>query len=137
MRRYRPNSPEAMARVLAMTLLADARLDDRELAAMERLQIYRLLGVTELEFASIVSDYCSDLVRSSAGSHAIDLLDSARIAEIVSEVDEPKRRLELARVILTLLKSDGEFSDSELSMLRQVLNHWNLSIDDLRSTPKQ
>lgn len=134
MKVYRTNSPEAMARVLAMTMLTDAKLDDRELAAMERLKIYDLLGVSKLEFSTIVSDYCSDLVRSGTKNHMINLMDTERVNVVADAVDDPKKRLELARIMLNLVKADGEFADTELVLLRHLLNRWGLSLDDLAAS---
>lgn len=135
MKTYPPNSPEAVARVIAMTMITDARLDDRELEVMDRLFLYDIMGLDREAFSAVVRTYCDDLVRhGGAEGGRIDLMDRERIDDIIGQVDDPERRLQTARMIATVAKADGHLHDAELALFRHVLTRWNLSLEDLRGT---
>jgi uncharacterized tellurite resistance protein B-like protein len=131
MKSYAKNSPEAMARVLAMTMITDASLDDRELEVMERLRLYDLLGLSKARFSRVVEDYCEDLLRAGAPDSRVDLLDAGRIETVTRAVDDPKKRLLTAQMVLNVLKADDRLHAAELALFRQILERWELSFDAL------
>jgi hypothetical protein len=56
-RRYDRNSPQAVARVLAMAMITDAAVEDSELELFERLDLFRIIGISRAGFAQVVSEY--------------------------------------------------------------------------------
>lgn len=132
MRTYATDSPEALARVIAMTMITDAKLDDRELEIMEILFLYDVLGVSRPEFSAIVKDYCSDLVAAGSPNGKIDIMDRERIDRVVDEVQDPKKRLQTAQMIANVIRADGHLHDAELALFRHILERWNLTLDQLR-----
>ena len=79
MKDYPKNSPEAVARVVAMMMITDSSLDDRELGIMEELRIYDIIGISRSGFSRVVQDYCTDLMGASAKNGHIRLVDKDRI----------------------------------------------------------
>jgi hypothetical protein len=132
MKTYPADSPEAMARVLAMVMLADARLDDRELQALERLDLLRLIDLTREQFSQVVKDYCDDLLAAGDAGGKINLMDKARIDAIVDAVQDGRKRTDAASMALILMKADQQFHDAELALLRYTLGRWGLSLDELQ-----
>ena len=132
MKTYPSNSPEAMARIVAMTMITDARLDDRELDIMERLHFYQLLGLGKRAFSQVVQDYCADLLAAGTPDGRIDLMDQASIDAIVDAVDDPAKRAVMANMLLNIVKADGFFHDAELALFRYVLERWDISFDEIR-----
>lgn len=132
MKTYATNSPEAMARILAMTMIADARLDDRELEIMDRLRLYDVLGIDKTGFARVVKDYCDDLVATGSPDGRIDLMDRDRIHAIVDLVDDPAKRQDVANMVLNIVKADDELHDAELGVFRYILSRWKLSFQEIR-----
>lgn len=132
MKTYPANSPEAMARILAMTMIADARLDDRELEIMDRLRLYDVLGIDKAEFSKVVKDYCDDLVAAGASDGRIDLMDRDRIHSVVDLVDDPAKRDDVASMVLNIVKADGDFHEAELTLFRYILSRWKLSFQEIR-----
>lgn len=132
MRTYATDSPEALARVIAMTMITDAKLDDRELEIMEILFLYDVLGVTRPEFSAIVKEYCDDLVQAGSPDGKIDILDRERIDRIVDAVQDPKKRLQTAQMIANVIRADGHLHDAELVLFRHILERWSLTLDQLR-----
>ena len=129
------NSPEALARLLAMTLITDARLDDRELAAMDRLKLYDLIGMSRLEFSRVVEDYCEELLQAGSPDGRVNLMDRARIDAIVDAIDDPPKRVLAAQMVVNLLKADGRLAETELVLFRHILERWGLSLEALVESP--
>lgn len=132
MKNYPTDSPEAMARVLAMTMITDARLDDSELEVMDHLFLYRVLDISKTDFSQVVKDYCDDLLAGGATGAKVSLMDEARIDAVIDCVKDPEKRLLTARMIANIIKADGHLHDAELALFRHVLERWNLSLDQLK-----
>jgi uncharacterized tellurite resistance protein B-like protein len=131
MKEYPRNSPEAMARLLAMTMITDARLDDRELEVMERLRLYDLLGLSRADFARVVEDYCEDLLAAGAPDARVNLVDQARVDAVADAIDDPEKRLLAAQMVINILKADDRLEEVELALFRHILGRWGLSLDAL------
>lgn len=132
MRTYDTDSPEALSRVIAMTMITDAKLDDRELEIMDTLFLYEVLDVTREEFSAIVREYCDELVAAGRPDGRIDIMDRARIDGIVDAVQDPKKRLQTAQMIANVIRADGHLHDAELALFRHILERWHLSLDELK-----
>ncbi|MCU0870697.1 MAG: TerB family tellurite resistance protein [Burkholderiales bacterium] len=133
MRSYAPDSPEAIARVLAMTMIADAKLDDRELELMDRLSLYDVLGLGRTAFSEVVQDFCDDLLAAGGRPGGkVDLMDRDRIDAVLAEVVDPAKRRLAAQMVVNVAKADGTLHDNELALFRQVLARWGLTLDGLK-----
>lgn len=132
MKTYSKDSPQALARVLAMTMIADAKLDDRELEIMDRLRLYDVLGLTKAEFSRVVKEYCDEVVAAGSPQGKVDLMDRARIDAIADHVQDPARRMDVAQMMLNIVTADGTLHQTELALLRYILTRWNLSFDEIR-----
>lgn len=137
MKTYSDNSPEAIARVLAMAMITDAKLDDRELDAMESFGIYARLGLTKEEFAIVVADYCDELVEAGDIDGKINLMDHDRIEAILAPVTDAARQLDVVAMVLAIVKADGGIHDTELELLRTILDRWDLSLEDIRAAAER
>lgn len=135
MKTIEKNSPKALARVLAMTMITDARLDDRELDVMDRLKLYDLVGMSRVQFSRVVEDYCEELLQAGSPDGRVNLLDQARINGIVDAVDDPGKRLLSARMVINILKADGRLEETELVLFRHILERWGLSLEALVAAP--
>lgn len=133
MKTYVQNSPEAMARVIAMMIVTDAHIDDREIALLDRLNAYKILGMTRAEFMAVARDYCGDLVKEAESFGGSALLDPDRTDNVISCVDVPQRRLLVARLLLGVLAADSQQRESELVLFEHILDRWSLTRDDVVS----
>lgn len=131
MKRYPRNSPQAVARVLAMMMVSDGKLHPREIEVLDELRIYEILGISQLGFMSVVHDFCSDLLASGNGSGRIRLVDKARIEEVIGLVDDRRTRVLTCGMLLNIVNADDNMSDPELAVLRYVLDCWSLPLDAL------
>lgn len=131
LRRYPRNSPRALARVVFMMMITDGDLGELELAALERLRVFSLLGIDRAGFAAVARDYCSDLLDCADAQGRVRLVEVARIDAILDEVDDPRRRLLVCALMLNLAAAQSRLHAVELELLRYVFVRWNLSPDTL------
>jgi uncharacterized tellurite resistance protein B-like protein len=131
-RSYAKNSPEAMARIIALIVLSDADLNDAEVDMMDRLGIYGRLGVSRKVFIQVVKEYFDDLLVDDTGDR-IRMLDPKRLDVVLDCVDDDKKRIDLAAMMLSLISADGDMNDAELATLRHVLFHWGLTLDQIEA----
>jgi predicted polyphosphate/ATP-dependent NAD kinase len=131
---YPPNSPEAMARILAMMIVTDAHIDDREIAILDRLDAYAILGLSRNEFMRVAQDYCTQLVQEAEEHGETPILDADRADAVIDCVDVPSRRIVVARLLLAVLAADQQQRESELVLYGHILDRWNISRDEVAKT---
>jgi len=132
LRSYARNSPEAMARIIALVMLADADLDDAEVEMLDRLGIYERIGASRKTFIRVVKEYFDDLLNDNTGDR-IRLFDAKRLDTVLDAVDDEKKRVDLCRMMLRLISADGTMNDAELATLRHVLFHWGLTLEQIEA----
>jgi uncharacterized tellurite resistance protein B-like protein len=130
-RNYPRNSAEAASRVVAMTMITDANLDDGEIAAVDELRLYELLGLTRGRFLDVVRDYCEDLVAEVTPGGRVRLLDPKRIDFIADHVDDRRLRVAVCAMMLNIIAADGALREAELAVVSRVLARWGLTLEDL------
>lgn len=131
MRPYPINSPEAIARLLAMFMISDGNMDPRELDLLEKVNVYDLIGLSRKQFAQVLTDYCDDISDEAEQDGTIHLLDTDRIETMLAEVTNPAKRILACVLAMDISKSDGTISDPEIVLLRHMMKEWNISLDDL------
>lgn len=131
MRSYPTNSPEAMARLLAMTVVADGELDNCELERLKELQVFSMLGIDSEGFYRVLLDLCRDLAGGGSGEH-VALLAPARLQQLAAELTDGELRRVVLSAMLVTAKADGEVSGGEQALLRFLLEQWQIPIDSLR-----
>jgi uncharacterized tellurite resistance protein B-like protein len=132
MKTYPTDSSEALARLLAMVMITDAKLDDREMEALERLDLLRIIGLGREQFSRVVKEYCDEVIAAGSPAGKVNLMDRARIDAIVDAVQDRRKRMDAASMALIVMKADGQFHDAELALLRYTLQRWGMSFDDLK-----
>ena len=131
MKTYAKNSPEAIARILAMMMITDAKLDDREIEVMDELRIFDLVGISRSQFSEVGHDYCSELLASNAREGRIKLVDQARSDRAIDLVDDPAKRVQVCSMILNIADADGRIEDSELAVFGYILQRWGMTLESL------
>jgi uncharacterized tellurite resistance protein B-like protein len=125
-----------MARIIALILLADGDLDDGEVEMLDDLGVYDRLGVSRKTFIRVVQEYFEDLLHDDTGD-LIRLLDAKRLDVVLDGVDDDKKRVDLAAMMLSLISADGNMNDAELATLRHVLVHWGLTLEEIEANLPQ
>lgn len=124
LRAYAVNSPRAKARLIVLALLADGRLDECEMAALERRGVYADLGIAREDFVQVLYDFCSDVAEHvPVGSGGYRLTPEA-LAGLFGEVADRETHPKLIQHIVAVISSDGRLSDAEERLFRSAMDHW-------------
>ncbi len=124
LRAYATNSPRAQARLVVLALLADGRLDECEIDALDRRGIFADLGIARSAFVEVLSDFCSDVAGQLPVSGSGYQLTQKALAGMLDEVSDRRVRVRLLRHMLAVINSDGHLSDAEQSLIRSTIEHW-------------
>jgi uncharacterized tellurite resistance protein B-like protein len=122
------SSRHAMARLIALTLMADGRLANFELAALDAHRIPALVGLPRDAVLQAVADLCRELLEESAGER-VRITDPAHLDALLDAITDPAQRLLAARAMLVLSKADGTISPPEQQVLGRALGRWDLPLE--------
>ena len=93
MRSYPRNSPHAAARIVALTLIADGRMKDIELTALEHMDAYGRLGLDPAALRGVLRELCADMLAAAASGNQEDCrITPETIRILLAEVDDPALR---------------------------------------------
>jgi hypothetical protein len=133
MRSYPRNSPEAAARIVAVSMLADGHLCKAELDAVDWLDGHEQLGLAPAHLHAVMHTLCEDLLASAHGSW----LDACRIdqhtlGELLAEIDDPELRRKVLRLCVAVVECDEHVAEGESIVLVAAVEQWGLHGDMLR-----
>lgn len=137
MRSYPTNSPQAAARILALTVVADGDIGDAELQWLDRLSVHERLGLARHELHALLDTFCEDLLSSDQLKWADACpVDERTLAELMGEIQDPDLRLKLLRLCVDLAEVDARVDEGESFVLVAAVEHWGLHHEMLRSSPR-
>jgi hypothetical protein len=131
MQSYAMNSPEAMAAIVAMAMIVDADIDDREIEALERFSIYTLLEISSERFAEVFEENLDLLAGVGPGDDVVSTVNVERLDSLLDLVDEPEKQVLLGSIIYKIILADQQIHEAEALLFNHVLNRWNLKPSDL------
>lgn len=134
MRKYAKNSPQAAARIVALTLIADGDVGQAELALLDELAVHRQLGLTRDALHAVIDTFCEDLLSSKqlAWSDACPV-DEYTLAELMREIDDPSLRRKVLDLCVKLAEVDDQVAEGESIVLIAAVAHWGLDHQMLSS----
>ena len=133
MRTYPCNSPQAAARIIALTVLADRDIGKPELELLDRLAIHEQLGIDRQEFHALLDTLCEDLVSSEQLQWADACpVDDRVLVQLMSEIEDPLLRRRLLRLCVDIAEIDGKVAEGESIVLTAAVEHWGLYREMLR-----
>ena len=133
LRHYPCNSPAAQARLVALALLADGRLDAAELDLIARQAAAGESGVSEQTFFQVLYDFCADLSRQPPpdGEYRIS---PAALGAMLDEINDPQVRQRTLRLMFDVIRSDGKLAHGEAKLLWNAVDAWELRLENLGRT---
>ena len=107
MRHYPANSPEDLARVVAIAMMADGAIDSSELKSLERHDIIQRIGLDQERFDQVFYEYYADL---SISAHRLPSgqfeLDDLTIGLLLDEIRDPQLQKKALRAMLDIVKRE-------------------------------
>ena len=128
MRKYSQNSPQAAARIVALTLVADGDVGQAELTLLDELVVHQQLGLTRRALHVVIDRFCEDLLSSKqlAWAEACPV-DEYTLASLMGEIDDPALRRKVLDLCARLAMVDDHVAEGESMVLSAALAHWGLN----------
>ncbi len=134
MRKYARNSPQAAARIVALTLVADGDVDKAEFELLDELAVHEQLGLARDALHAVIDTFCEDLLSSKQLAWADNCpVDEYTLSELMREIDEPALRRKVLDVCIRLAEADGHVATAESVVLVAAVEHWGLQRHVLRA----
>lgn len=125
MRTYPSNSPQAAARIVALTLLADGHLSEAEYAALRRNHAAQSLGLSESDFHGVVQHLAEDILLFGPSTWSgTGLLDESSLLGLLREVTDPGLRAVVLDICRAVVHSDRHHCDAEQGVLEIARRAW-------------
>lgn len=125
MRKYAKNSPQAAARIVALTIIADGDVDKAEFAMLDQLAVHKQLGLDRFALHAIFDTLCEDLLSSKQLAWADACpVDEYTLAQFMHEIDDPALRNKILSLCVKLAKVDGHVAPGESMVLAAAAEHW-------------
>ena len=135
MRTYPRNSPQAAARILALSLLADGHVCQAEIDTLDRLDAHGHLGLPRAELHAVLHHVCEDLLAASQlGWSGTCAIDAQVLSELMADIDDPRLQSTLLRLCVAAVEADHLVTEGESTVLVAALAHWGLQQEVQRQT---
>ena len=137
MRSYPVNSPQAAARIIALTVVADGDIGAAEIEWLDRLAVHQQLGLGRHELHALLDIFCEDLLSSDQLKWADACpVDERTLADLMGEIQDRALRLKLLRLCVELAQVDAHVGDGESSVLVAAVEHWGLHREMVRPSSR-
>jgi tellurite resistance protein len=118
---------ESAARLLALVVASNGRVDPRELAMLDELDAFERLGVTRARVIGLAQDS-----RREQGAHPgprlwLSLGEQWQLDRLLDAVAEPAQRLLLCRLAAAVVTADGCVTSDERALYTHMLARWGIS----------
>ena len=135
MRSYPENSPQAAARIVALTVVADGDIGNAEIEWLDRLAVHEQLGLARDELHALLDTFCEDLLSSNQLRWAdVCPVDERTLADLMDEIQDPALRLKVLRLCVELAEVDAHVDEGESIVLVAAVEHWGLHHEMFRSS---
>jgi len=119
-----PDSPEAMARIVALFVVSDARVDAEEIDTLQQIRAFERLGITRERFRAVAGRFSLDL----GGPYGwMRMADLQIVDRLLAEVRSPAMRLRVARLAAAVITANGRIDESERAVFDHMLQRWGLT----------
>ncbi len=127
MQTFENNSPQAAARIVALTLVADGHIGEAELQRLDDLKVHEQLNLSLDEMHAVMKDFCQDMLGSPQLNWSdVCPLDEREIAGLMGQITQPALRQRVLHLCVQVAEADGHVADGESSVLNAAVEHWGL-----------
>ena len=127
MRTYPSNSPEAAARIVALTMLADGHVCHREMQALDALHASERLQLAPQQLRAVLRGLSEDLLTSAYPQWGSTCqIDGQTLGTLLDEVSDPALRATTLALCQELAQADGHSSPAEEQLIARLAQHWQL-----------
>jgi hypothetical protein len=129
MRPYPADSPEAMARLLTLALVADGSVHRDELALLEQNELMTQIGIDKSRFEAVYCEFHEDMwdcAERLADGYLV--LAPAVVDRLLDDIRRPALQMMLVRSFLDIGNSDQVLTGAETELLARAMRRWDVDI---------
>jgi len=125
MRHYPRNSPQAAARILAVTLLADGHVSQMEMDALDQFDAHSQLGISRQTLHTVIRGVCEDMLSMSELRWGDTCkVDQRTLGMLLNDIDDVALRQKVLMLCLSVIEADTHVTEAESHMFEFVLSNW-------------
>jgi len=125
MHAYPANSPEAVSRILALTMIVDGHLSPSEMHAMHRAAFLQQLKVDDDTFDRTLRQLCEDLLDAASNRRAgMVEIDPGLMDGLLHDIRDPLLQICLWKTMLDIVQADGHLDGRETTLVRRAARAW-------------
>lgn len=128
MRSYPANSPQAAARLVALTMLADGHVSRVEAQTLERLGLPNTLGLSISALSEVLQGLCEDLLSCAQGDWGRPAVDASLVNALLAEITDPSLRARVLQACVAVAEADEQLADGECVVLVQAIQQWRVGV---------
>lgn len=125
MHTYPTNSPAAISRLLALSMIVDGHISPYEVHTMHDTEFLHAVKVDDAVFDHTVRELCEDLLNTAANRCAgIVEIDPILLDGLLLEVQDPLLRIGLWKTMADIVQADGRVDSREMTLVRRAARAW-------------
>jgi len=126
MRAYPTDSPKAVSRLLALTMIVDGHLAPSELKAMRASGIPAHAALDEDGFDDVVQELCEDLLATAARRCSAEVeIDGRLLDSLLGEVEDQALRMSVMKTMLDIVHADSVLDARETLLIERAFKAWS------------
>lgn len=132
MRHYATDSSDAVARLIALALLADGAISASELQLIRQHDIIRRAGISPDRFNQVIQELFEDIQRlKRSASSAQFEIDAGTLDQLLAEIQLPTLQATVLRTILDITDADQRVDGGEAVLLTRATQAWAIDLVDV------
>ena len=125
MHSYQANSPEAVSRILALTMIVDGHLSPSEVTAMHHSSYLKQVQIDDDTFDRTLRELCEDLLDAAANRRAgMVEIDPRLMDALLLDLRDPLLQIRVWRTMVDIIHADGHLDGREATLVRRADRAW-------------
>ncbi|MFC0251216.1 tellurite resistance TerB family protein [Massilia consociata] len=121
---YAVNSPEAVSRMLALTMIVDGHISPLEVRTMHAATFLEPLAVDDETFDRTLRQLCEDLLGAANRHAGMVELDPVQIDALLRDITDPLLQICLWKTMVDIVHADGHLDGRETTLVRRAAKAW-------------
>lgn len=125
MHTYPADSPAAISRLLALTMIVDGHISPSETRTMRKAEFLQQVKIDEDIFEHTLRELCEDLLDTAANRCAgIVEVDPVLLDGLLLEVQDPLLQICVWKTMADIVQADGRLDGREMTLVRRAALAW-------------
>jgi uncharacterized tellurite resistance protein B-like protein len=125
MHTYSANSPEAISRILALTMIVDGHVSPAEVDAMHHADSLKQVQVDDDTFDRTLRELCEDLLDDAATRRAgMVEIEPALMNALLLDIRDPLLQIRVWKAMVDIIQADGFLDRRETTLVRSAARTW-------------